>query len=86
MSSRVSDIDAAREAARAKTMNEVTKPDLTKEDLEALERAEKFIAERAKIPLSQRHPITNPDKYNFPIGMDDDGNFFPNPQEERRKR
>jgi hypothetical protein len=56
-------------------MVEKAKENLTKEESEAIERAEQFIRERAKIPVNSRHPITNPDKYNFPIGMDDKGNL-----------
>lgn len=64
-----------KKLSREKMIVEKIKENLTKEEFEAIERAEQFIRERAKIPVSSRHPITNPDKYNFPIGMDNEGNL-----------
>lgn len=29
--------------------------------------------QRRAVPVSQRHPLSTPDKYAFPVGMDDDG-------------
>lgn len=50
---------------------------LTQEDLEVLERLRKADDERQKIPESERFPISHPDKYSFPLGLDDNGNPFP---------
>ncbi len=54
---------------------EQTKENLTKQEKDAIERAEQFIKERQKIPASERTPVSNPEKYSFPIGMDDEGNL-----------
>ena len=64
-------------------MSEVSKSGLTKEELEALERAEKFLEERAKAPKSKRTSINTPDKYSLPIGIDDKGEAFPTSEEEK---
>lgn len=50
-----------------------TKENLTEEEKAAIERAEQFIKDRKKIPTSERTPISNPEKYSFPIGINDEG-------------
>jgi len=32
---------------------------------------------RERIPVSDHRPVHNPQKYAFPIGIDDSGEFFP---------
>jgi hypothetical protein len=57
--------------------------ELTKEEQEILERLLEDDERREKIPPSQRQPITNPEKYSFPIGLDDEGKpFEDSPQQE----
>ncbi len=53
------------------------KPNMTKAEKAALAQARAAQAERKALPDSERVPITNPDKYGFPIGIDDQGNLFP---------
>lgn len=56
---------------------------LTDEEKKILEELREFSKQRDQIPLSQRRPITNPDKYNFPIGLDDNGKPFPVSREKK---
>lgn len=44
--------------------------ELTDEDLKALEQAEEAYRLRAERPESGKSPISNQDKYDFPIGID----------------
>ncbi len=39
---------------------------------------------KQQIPEQERVPITNPEKYSFPIGIGDDGKPFPDEKRERR--
>jgi hypothetical protein len=48
---------------------------LSEEDKASLERLREFRDMHNKIPSEERIPITNPDKYSFPLGMDDEGNL-----------
>lgn len=58
-------------------------PNLTEEEKEILDRLRRVSHLRDQIPAEKRIPITNPDKYSFPIGMDDEGNLniVKNPEE-----
>ncbi|WP_218079556.1 hypothetical protein [Anthocerotibacter panamensis] len=47
--------------------------ELSKEEQKILEHLRKKNAERQAIPESERHIITNLEKYSFPLGMDDQG-------------
>ena len=57
--------------------------ELTKKDLEALQRIKAAEAEMDAIPDSEKITISNPDKYDFPLGFDDEGKPF---TEEHRKK
>lgn len=50
-------------------------PNLTEEELEELKEMLEISRLRRELPQEQRVPITNPDKYSFPLGMDDEGNL-----------
>jgi hypothetical protein len=50
-------------------------PNLTEEELKELKEMLEVSKLRKQIPLEKRIPITNPDKYSFPLGMDDEGNL-----------
>lgn len=54
--------------------NEVSQ-NLSEEDKASLERLRKFRDMHNQIPPEEREPITNPEKYSFPVGMDDEGNL-----------
>jgi hypothetical protein len=56
---------------------------LTAEELALLERLRQAKAAKDRIPPAERKPINNPDKYANPLGMDEDGNLFPDPQVKR---
>ena len=49
------------------------------EENQILEQLRQAGQQRDQVPESQRTPITNPDKFSFPIGLDDEGNPFPQP-------
>lgn len=49
-----------------------------------LERMMRDNEKKQQIPESDRVPITNPEKYSFPIGIGDDGKPFPDEKRERR--
>lgn len=51
--------------------------ELTQEDLEALERIRRFRGKQERIPEAERFPISHPDKYAFPPGLDENGDPFP---------
>jgi len=54
-------------------------PKLTpEEEAKVLEDMRAFRKRRESIPPSERVPISNPDKYNFPLGIGPDGKPFPN--------
>jgi hypothetical protein len=53
-------------------------PDLTDAERASVDRLLRLAELQEQIPPEQRIPITNPEKYSFPIGMDDEGNLFPN--------
>jgi hypothetical protein len=50
-------------------------PNLSDESKANLAQMLEFIKQRDQIPPEDRVPITNPDKYSFPPGMDDEGNL-----------
>jgi len=52
--------------------------ELSEEEQKVLERLRRDAARREQIPESERHMITNPDKYAIPIGFDDEGKPFEN--------
>jgi len=52
--------------------------ELTERQKRVLEKLKAAVKERDAIPGSQRRPISNPEKYSGPIGIDDAGNYFPN--------
>jgi hypothetical protein len=49
--------------------------DLSPEDMESLDRLRRFRDMHNQVPPEKQIPITNPDKYSFPLGMDDEGNL-----------
>lgn len=51
-------------------------PELTEEDRRIARELAHFLAEHDAIPESERIPVTNVDKYSFPIGVDDKGKPF----------
>jgi hypothetical protein len=50
-------------------------PNLTEEEKEILAQLRRTSHLRSQIPTEKRIPITNPDKYSFPLGIDDEGNL-----------
>lgn len=50
-------------------------PKLSDESKVNLEEMLEFIQQYDQISPEKRTPITNPDKYSFPLGMDDEGNL-----------
>jgi hypothetical protein len=46
---------------------ELTLLDILKSDKQA----------RASVPGSEQRPVSRPEKYSFPIGVDDQGELFP---------
>ena len=56
---------------------------LTEEKRRVLERLMRDNEEAEKIPISERIPVSNPDKYTFPVGFDDNGKPFPITHEEK---
>jgi hypothetical protein len=58
--------------------------ELSDEDRSALKRLRRAAEEREAIPHEERVPVEDPARYEFPIGIDDQGNLFPpRPPEER---
>jgi hypothetical protein len=55
---------------------------LSREEQALLERLRQAKAAQDWIAPAQRKPIRQPDKYVNPIGMDEAGNFFPDPHVE----
>jgi hypothetical protein len=51
--------------------------ELSEESKKVLQRLRAAAQARKRIPPSQKKPVAHPDKYAFPIGMDDNGNLFP---------
>lgn len=49
--------------------------ELTEEEKETLESLREFSRKIDSVPESEKIPISNPDKYEFPIGIDDEGNL-----------
>lgn len=51
--------------------------DLSDDDRRALERLRRAAAERDAVPPEEQVPVEHPERYAFPIGMDEHGNLFP---------
>jgi hypothetical protein len=51
--------------------------ELSDEDLRALERLRGAVEERKAIPPEEQIPVEDSARYEFPIGIDDQGNLFP---------
>lgn len=51
--------------------------ELSDDDLRALERLRGAVEERQAIPPEEQIPIEDSSRYEFPIGIDDQGNLFP---------
>ena len=51
--------------------------ELSDEDRQALERMRRAVEERDAIPPEERILVEDPERYEFPIGIDDEGNPFP---------
>lgn len=60
--------------------------ELTKEDLEALERLDKSEDRVRVVPAPNGTPVLNPDKFSTPLGVDDNGNLFPVTPEQQSKK
>ena len=57
--------------------------ELTQEDLEALERLDKSEDRVQMVAVPDGRHVLNPDKFSTPLGMDDNGNFFPEEAKDR---
>ncbi len=51
--------------------------ELSDKDREALARMRRAVEERDAIPPEDLIPLDDPERYEFPIGIDDQGNPFP---------
>ena len=49
--------------------------ELSEDEKIALESLKEFSKKIDNVPEDEKIPISNPDKYSFPIGMDDEGNL-----------
>lgn len=49
-----------------------------------LERLQRDNEKKQQIPEQDRVPVANPEKYDFPIGLDDTGKPFPPIENKRR--
>lgn len=59
---------------------------LTPDEKQAiLERLQRDNEKKQQIPEQDRIPVANPDKYGFPIGLDDTGKPFPPPVQNKRR-
>lgn len=52
---------------------------LSDEENKILEQLRQANQQNEQVPASQGTPITNPDMYSFPVGLDDQGRPFPSP-------
>ncbi len=59
--------------------------DLSEKDEEVLERLRQAEKDSRAVPADERRPVTNPDKYSFPVGLDDEGKPFPEDAREGRE-
>lgn len=50
--------------------------ELSEEEQKVLEKLHRDAERAAQIPASERHMITNPEKYSTPLGVDDEGRPF----------
>jgi hypothetical protein len=62
--------------------------ELTDRQKKVLEKLKAAIKEADAVPASQKRPISNPEKYAPPIGLDEEGNYLPNkpPKHKMTKR
>lgn len=51
--------------------------ELSEKDEEVLERLRQAEKDSRAVPSGERRPVTNPDKFSFPVGLDDEGKPFP---------
>lgn len=51
--------------------------ELSEKDEEVLERLRQAEKDSRAVPPDERRPVTNPDKFSFPVGLDGDGKPFP---------
>lgn len=56
--------------------------DLSEKDEEVLEKLRQSEKDSRAVPPGERRPVTNPDKYSFPVGLDDEGKPFPEDRSE----
>jgi len=54
----------------------------TSEEEAVFERLARAKRERDEIPAERRRPVARPEKYARPVGMDEQGRLFPDPQVE----
>jgi hypothetical protein len=47
------------------------------DEAEILDKIRRFSDERRNTPESERKYVTRPEKYNYPIGIDPEGNPYP---------
>jgi hypothetical protein len=59
---------------------------LSDEENKILEQLRQANQQHEQVPASQAMPITNPDKYSFPVGLDDQGKPFPPPTKSLRQK
>jgi hypothetical protein len=59
---------------------------LSDQEKQTLDQLRQASQQRDQIPESQRKPITNPDKYAFPIGLDDQGKPLTQPANQPRSQ
>lgn len=55
----------------------MSEPERTEDDRRIAEGLAAFLAAHDAVPESKRTRVTNVEKYNFPIGVDDKGETFP---------
>ncbi len=48
---------------------------LTEEEKETLKNLREFSKKIDNVPDGEKIPVSNPEKYSFPIGMNDEGNL-----------
>jgi hypothetical protein len=51
--------------------------ELSDDDRRVLERLRQAAADRDAIPEDERTPVEDPERYSFPIGVDDEGRPYP---------
>ncbi|MDN3359706.1 hypothetical protein [Actinomadura sp. DC4] len=61
-------------------MGKTVMAELSDEDREALKRMRRAVEERDAIPPEEMVEVDDVERYQFPIGIDDEGNPFPTHQ------